>query len=173
VIGSGDWNEDHLMPDIVNALVANEAVVIRNPTAVRPWQHVLEPLWGYMLLGAKLMQEPQRYSSAWNFGSRTQDAIPVESLVQRAISEWGSGDYSVEVDKNAPHEANLLRLDSTRAQRDLGWQPVFDIDTAIRNTLAWYRDYRLEAGDPNTLVRRDIEYFEKSLDNLESVYPDA
>jgi CDP-glucose 4,6-dehydratase len=168
VIGGGDWNKNHLMPDIVNALIGDGTVTIRNPSAIRPWQHVLEPLWGYLLLGARLMTEPARYSGAWNFGSRQSDAIPVESMVKRSIAEWGSGEYTIDIDEQAPHEANLLRLDSTRAARELNWQPTFDVDEAIQITLAWYREALLNSRCPSELVDNDIERFQKTLSDLTS-----
>ena len=163
VIGGGDWNKNHLMPDIVNALVADEPVGIRNPSAVRPWQHVLEPLWGYLLLGARLMNDPDRYSGAWNFGSRLDDAITVESLVKRAIAEWGSGSYSINIDDHAPHEAQLLRLDSSNAETALDWRPTLTVDEAIRITLNWYRERLQGSCSAFALVDSDVDWFQERL----------
>jgi CDP-glucose 4,6-dehydratase len=166
VIGGGDWNKGHLMPDIVRALTGDETVILRNPTAVRPWQHVLEPLWGYLLLGARLGSDPARYSGAWNFGSRPIDAITVESLVKRCIDVWGSGAYAIERDEHAPHEANLLRLDSSRAEHELRWQPALALDEAIRITLDWYRRSLDESRGPSMLLDNDIDRFQDRLDTL-------
>jgi CDP-glucose 4,6-dehydratase len=168
VIGGGDQNKNHLMPDIVNALVADKQVRIRNPSAVRPWQYVLEPLWGYLMLGARLMDDPDQYSGAWNFGSRPKDAITVESLVKRSIAYWGSGSYEISIDDNARHEAKLLRLDSSRAEAALDWRPTLDVDEAIRITLNWYRGQLKDSRSALALMDEDIEWFPKRLRQIGS-----
>ena len=139
VIGGGDWALDRIVPDIVRALQAGEPVQVRNPAAVRPWQHVLEPLSGYLLLGARLAQEPRRYGGAWNFGPLAEDTKTVEALVQDAVAIWGEGRYDAPTLTNQPHEAGLLKLDISKAQTQLAWKPLYDSKTAIANTIAWYR----------------------------------
>jgi len=141
VIGGGDWSKDRLIPDIIRALSNDEKIEIRNPTAVRPWQHVLEPLIGYLMLGSKLMQEPIKYSAAYNFGPYFNDALPVENMVKKAIQSWGAGEYFVKQTSNQPHEAGLLKLDISKALVDIGWSPKFDAEAALNYTINWYRSY--------------------------------
>lgn len=140
VIGGGDWAADRLLPDFVRAVIDNKPIRIRNPRSTRPWQHVLEPLSGYLLLGALLLDEPEKYGSAWNFGPRDTDVLSVEGILKLAIKEWGAG--SIEVEGNVhPHEANLLKLDISKAETYLRWQPVFSCHEAIRRTVEWYKRY--------------------------------
>lgn len=140
VIGGGDWATDRLLPDFVKAVVDNKPIRIRNPRSTRPWQHVLEPLYGYLLLGAVLLNEPGKYSSAWNFGPRDADVLSVEEILELAIAEWGAG--SIEVEQNEhPYEATLLKLDISKAETYLRWQPVFSCNEAIKTTVDWYKRY--------------------------------
>lgn len=141
VIGGGDWAEDRLVPDCVRALSAEREVVIRNPTSIRPWQYVLEPLGGYLLLGTKMYEDCERYVGAWNFGPLEEDAIPVEEIVKRIISYWGSGKYRIESSGSERHEARLLRLDCTKARTLIGWKSTYTIDEALKETVAWYREF--------------------------------
>ena len=140
VIGGGDWAADRLLPDFARAVVDNKPIRIRNPHSTRPWQHVLEPLFGYLLLGALLLDEPEKYSNAWNFGPRDTDVLSVDELLKLAIKEWGAG--RVEVVGNVhPHEANLLKLDISKAEAYLKWHPVFSCHDAIKRTVEWYKRY--------------------------------
>lgn len=158
VIGGGDWAKDRIIPDIVRALGAGEPVVVRNPAAVRPWQHVLEPLGGYLLLGARLAADPIRYAGAWNFGPHLQDTLPVSALVDTALQTWGAGRYETPVLAGQPHEAGLLKLDISKAINELGWQPRHSASEAIRSTINWYKN--LAGGKaPTELVRADIEAY--------------
>jgi CDP-glucose 4,6-dehydratase len=143
VIGGGDWAPDRIIPDSVRALVAGEPIVVRNPEAIRPWQHVLEPLSGYLQLGAKLLSEGQRYAGGWNFGPTDQGSDhPVRWVVERFLGEWGAGSWATPAREGGqPHEAHLLSLDSAKAREQLGWAPVWDSETAVRHTAAWYREY--------------------------------
>jgi CDP-glucose 4,6-dehydratase len=141
VIGGGDWAKDRLIPDIIRALSKNESIEIRNPNAVRPWQHVLEPLVGYLLLGAKLFNEPEKYSTAFNFGPHFNDALPVTEMVNLAIKYWGNGSYFVNQNPNQPHEAGLLKLDISKALVEIGWQPKFNASSALNYTVTWYNSY--------------------------------
>ena len=140
VIGGGDWNTDRLIPDIVKAFAAGKPVQIRNPHARRPWQHVLEPLAGYLLLAERCHEDAARYARAWNFGPSLEDVMPVSWVVERAASLWG-GDarWSRDVTEH-PHEATTLALDSSRARRELGWRSRLSIANALNWTIEWYRD---------------------------------
>ena len=139
VIGGGDWNKDRIIPDIVRSLKAGEPVPVRNPKAVRPWQHVLEPLGGYLLLGMLLDTDAVKYSGAYNFGPLPEDHLPVKELVETAIACWGSGTWSDNSDPSQPHEAGLLNLDIGKAKRVLNWQPKLNSKEAIEWTINWYR----------------------------------
>jgi CDP-glucose 4,6-dehydratase len=139
VIGGGDWNEDRIFPDIVRFLQQDKPIPVRNPGAVRPWQHVLEPIAGYLLLGGLLYEGGPRYSSAYNFGPVPDDHLTVKELVKIAIKYWGSGDWVDISDRTQLHEAGLLKLDINRAQRELGWSPKLSAELAIKWTIDWYR----------------------------------
>ncbi|PTR01573.1 CDP-glucose 4,6-dehydratase [Mucilaginibacter yixingensis] len=141
VIGGGDWSKDRLIPDIVRALIGNERIEIRNPDAVRPWQHVMEPLGGYLLLGAKLNTHPQQFAQAYNFGPVVTDALPVSKMVEMAIQAWGSGEYFINQSPNQPHEAGLLKLDINRAAGQLSWLPQYNALEAVENTIQWYKQF--------------------------------
>lgn len=141
VIGGGDWSEDRLIPDIVRALVNHRPIEIRNPQSVRPWQHVLEPLWGYLLLGAKLLYDPVKFSQAYNFGPNVNDALPVQQMLEMAISCWGAGEYNLVGNENQPHEAGLLKLDISKTVAELGWYPKMNAKQAIAFTIDWYRAF--------------------------------
>ncbi|MDO7884408.1 CDP-glucose 4,6-dehydratase [Hymenobacter cheonanensis] len=158
VIGGGDWAKDRIIPDIVRALASGQPVQVRNPQAVRPWQHVLEPLGGYLLLGARLAAEPTRYTGAWNFGPHLQDTLPVSALADTALHAWGAGHYETPALANQPHEAGLLKLDISKSVNELRWQPRYDAASSIRRTIAWYK--ALASGQlAAELVRSDIEAY--------------
>jgi CDP-glucose 4,6-dehydratase len=139
VIGGGDWSRDRIIPDIVRSLQAGEPVAVRNPKAVRPWQHVLEPLSGYLQAGMLLHEEPVNYSGAYNFGPLPEDHLPVKDLVETAINCWGSGTWSDRSDATQPHEAGLLKLSVNKAKQVLNWEPKLNSKTAIEWTINWYR----------------------------------
>ncbi len=141
VIGGGDWSKDRLIPDIAKAFAVEKPVVIRNPNSVRPWQHVLEPVIGYLLLGANLAVEPLQFSQAYNFGPHLSDALPVEDMLKLAIASWGKGDYKVESVEGQPHEAGLLKLDISKAITDLKWQPKMNAQQAVSMTMDWYSEF--------------------------------
>jgi len=158
VIGGGDWAKDRIIPDIVRALEADRPVQVRNPAAVRPWQHVLEPLGGYLLLGSRLATEPTRYAGAWNFGPHLQDTLPVSVLADTALRAWGTGSYETLSLTSQPHEAGLLKLDISKAINELNWQPRYSAADSIRNTIAWYK--ALANGKTAAeLVQADIEAY--------------
>lgn len=141
VIGGGDWAENRIIPDIVRALAGGSPVQIRNPGSVRPWQHVLEALMGYLLVAQRmaLSSEPEEWGEAWNFGPIDGAVVTVEELVAQSISIWGSGAYECERDRTQPHEAGQLRLDCSKAVGVLGWRPKMDTHASIGATIEWYK----------------------------------
>ncbi|MBV9961145.1 MAG: CDP-glucose 4,6-dehydratase [Parafilimonas sp.] len=139
VIGGGDWNKDRIIPDIIRSLKNNSAINVRNPNAVRPWQHVLEPLVGYLLLGGMLNDEPQKFSGAYNFGPLPNDHLSVKELVEVAIKTYGKGDWKDVSDASAPHEAGFLKLSIEKAQKELEWQPKLNAQQAIEWAVNWYK----------------------------------
>jgi len=163
-IGGGDWGQDRLIPDCIRALSEKKVIKIRNPDAIRPWQHVLEPLSGYLLLGAKMYEDGVIYSSAWNFGPQDSNIITVEEMVKKIILYWGSGEYKIEASSQNPHEARLLKLDSSKAHFILGWHSVYDIDEALKKTIEWYKKYYEGVSDKelyNFTLSQIIEYVQK------------
>lgn len=143
VIGGGDWAKDRIIPDCIRALSENEPMVIRNPNSTRPWQHVLDPLSGYIFLAQQLLNDPDRFSGTWNFGPADTEHIKVEELAKRFVAVWGEGRIqSAKANQSAPHEANLLRLSIDKAAYELGWFPVLNGSTAIDWTVNWYKDWR-------------------------------
>jgi CDP-glucose 4,6-dehydratase len=145
VIGGGDWSQDRLLPDAYRAAEAKKAVLIRNPKAVRPWQHVLEPLSGYLLLAQRLAEEGARFAEGWNFGPPKGDARSVGEVMDRVTKLWGEG-FRWEQDKGShPHEAMLLSLDCSKAIKDLGWKPRLKLETALEWTVAWYQGFLARA----------------------------
>ena len=158
VIGGGDWAEDRLVPDCLRALEREEVIMVRNPLSVRPWQHVLEPLSGYLMLAARLYSEPEVYSGPWNFGPYDASCIAVESLVESIIREWKSGTWMRPVSDQPFGEAKMLRLDSSKAGQRLVWKPKWDVDTTVRKTVEWHKRYMSKA-DIYTLCTEQIEEY--------------
>jgi CDP-glucose 4,6-dehydratase len=146
VIGGGDWQEDRLLPDVVRSLTGGPALLLRNPQAVRPWQHVLEPLHGYLMLAERLSgDEARRFGGAWNFGPDERDARPVGEVTERFLRIWGApAGWRLERSPGA-HESQLLRLDSSKARQSLGWTPVLGLEEALQRTVDWYK--RHQAGE--------------------------
>jgi CDP-glucose 4,6-dehydratase len=141
VIGGGDWAENRLIPDIMNAISLGKPVNIRNPHAIRPWQHVLEPLTGYMLLAQNLYEKGPVYAEAWNFGPNDGDAKSVQWIVEQLTKKWGEGVNWVLDEGDHPHEANYLRLDCAKAKSRLDWQPKWRLENALDAIVDWYRGY--------------------------------
>jgi len=140
VIGGGDYSLDRLFPDFVKAIQNDKEIILRNPNAVRPWQFVLEPLYGYLLLGKKLLEENVKFASAFNFGPYDSSIITVEEVVKTAIAAYGKGSYTI--DKSIhPHEATLLKLNNEKAEKELSWKPVYPVKEAIEKTINWYKAY--------------------------------
>jgi CDP-glucose 4,6-dehydratase len=162
VMGGGDWAADRIVPDCVRALAAGEPIVVRNPDAVRPWQHVLEPLSGYLWLAALMLRDGHRYEGPWNFGpTETSGARPVRWVVDRFVDEWGSGSWTTPADTGRqPHEAHHLNLDSSKAREQLGWALVWDARTAVRQTASWYREYYRAAATARELVEHQLAMYQ-------------
>lgn len=157
VIGGGDWAEDRLVPDILRAFENNQPVVIRNPNSTRPWQHVLEPLSGYLTLAEKLWNEPKSYAEGWNFGPKDEDAKPVGWIVERMASKWGDASWRID-DGDHPHEANYLKLDISKAKQRLSWAPRWDLDSALNQIVQWHQSWLVKA-DVRTLTLAQINQY--------------
>ncbi|MBU8915026.1 CDP-glucose 4,6-dehydratase [Bacillus sp. FJAT-29953] len=160
VIGGGDWAEDRLIPDLVRALTKGEQIKIRNPDAVRPWQHVLEPLSGYLLLCQQLFLDGKEYAQAWNFGPRDSDARPVEWIVKQMLGRWPYQHPGYQVIRQDHwHEANMLKLDCSKAINELNWTPKWTLDKALDATIQWVAGY-LEGKDLKELCVQQIDQYE-------------
>ena len=142
VIGGGDWASDRLVPDVLRSLQAGEPILVRNPHAVRPWQHVLEPLHGYLLLAERLYAHGQTYAEGWNFGPRDEDAQSVDAVVDQLCQAWGHDVTWTTQPGQHPHEAGLLKLDTSKARSRLNWAPRWSLSTAVTNTVRWHRAWR-------------------------------
>ena len=160
VVGGGDWALDRIVPDCIRSLQANAAVTVRNPSAIRPWQHVLDPLAGYLLVGSLLWTQGQAYAGAWNLGPSAHSNVTVKEVVEEIIKSWGQGSWSGESD-GVPkvHEARFLKLDCTRANNILRWYPVYDISETLRATTDWYKEYYRSTGKMWDYAISDIERF--------------
>jgi CDP-glucose 4,6-dehydratase len=158
VIGGGDWAQHRIVPDCIRAIQAGKPILLRNPRATRPWQHVLEPLAGYLLLGAKLYQEPGRWAGSWNFGPSTQEVRTVQEVSEILIRHLGSGSIEIVESENQIHEANLLQLNCDKAHQLLNWHPRWDSKKTLEATADWYRSL-LGGGDAEEVTRRQIYEF--------------
>jgi CDP-glucose 4,6-dehydratase len=162
VIGGGDWASDRIVPDSIRNLNGSKPIVVRSPSAVRPWQHVLEPLYGYLLLGQELAKAPVDFDSAWNFGPRSSD-VNVRSLVEMIIEEWGSGTWIDASDPTSRHEAHYLRLDSTKSHNLLSWQGMLSVKDAVALTVEWYKEF-YAGGDMAATTNAQISKYGKNPD---------
>ena len=164
VIGGGDWALDRIVPDCIRNLQASKPAIVRNPTAVRPWQNVLEPLYGYLGLGVALAQKPSEFGSAWNFGPGSSN-VNVGSLVDMIVREWGSGVRNDTPNASSVHEAHYLRLDSTKAHNLLSWYGSLSVPEAVAMTVEWYKQFYAGA-DMWSVTGKQIEtYREKVADH--------
>ena len=158
VIGGGDWANDRLIPDFIRAITQNEKVKIRNPQAIRPWQHVLEPLSGYLLLAQKLYTEGSLYAEGWNFGPEDSDAKNVLWIIKKICALWGeNASFQIDSSKNT-HEANYLKLDCSKAKARLGWFPKWDIETTLNHIVDWNKAY-LKSDDIRTRTEKEISLY--------------
>lgn len=156
VIGGGDWSKDRIIPDIIKALILDLPIIIRNPSSVRPWQHVLEPLHGYLTLAAHQSFDPQNFADSFNFGPNEDSVLTVERLAEQAVKNWGEGEIKVNNDITQPHEAKLLQLDIRKALSKLNWSPKMDAYEAINQTILWYKIYSIEKVNARKLTKDQI-----------------
>ncbi len=158
VIGGGDWATDRLVPDILKAFEQNAVVQIRNPHAIRPWQHVLEPLSGYLTLVEHLFSQGSAYSEGWNFGPHDEDARPVQWIVEQLALSWGNGAKWHQEPGQHPHEANYLKLDISKAKARLGWGPCWTLQTALQNISHWHRAWLGQADMKKLCLDQILQY---------------
>jgi CDP-glucose 4,6-dehydratase len=160
VIGGGDWSQDRLIPDITKAFMQNSPVVIRNPHSIRPWQHVLEPIRGYLCLMEHLWNDGQQFIGGWNFGPEDNDAKPVSWIVDRMAKLWGKdGLWSLNENGDHPHEARYLKLDCSKAKSLIGWKPALNIAAALQRTVNWYRNYEAQKDMREYSIAELDQYF--------------
>ena len=159
-IGGGDWSSDRLITDIFAGLIAGKKIEIRNPNATRPWQYVLEPLRGYLMLAKKLYEEGPKFSEGWNFGPDDSDSKPVSYIIERLIHLWGEDGVSWCLDgEEQPHEAPYLKLDCSKSKARLSWTPHWSIDQALEATVAWYKSYQEDPENLKTFTLSQIENY--------------
>lgn len=159
VIGGGDWSPNRLIPDTINSLLKNKLINIRNPGFNRPWQHVLEPINGYLVLAEKLFKNPTKYSGAWNFGSEKNTVTSVYEVVTKIIKIWGSG--KIKFKKNFKfYEQKNLQLNIAKAKKELKWKPIYTIGQSVKNTVDWYKDIHVNKKSSQEVTKNQIlEYF--------------
>ncbi len=158
VIGGGDWSEDRLIPDAIKAFEAKESLMIRNPLATRPWQHVLEPLSGYLVLVQALYQEGAKFDGGWNFGPRDEDARSVQDVINLLIKNWGSAASWTQDQSEQPHEAHSLKLDCSKARQYLNWVPHWSLEQAIQNITQWQQAYQQQGNMREASLRQITAY---------------
>lgn len=158
VIGGGDWATDRLLPDCVRSVLQGDKIMIRNPRAIRPWQHVLEPLSGYLSLAQRLHEDGSRFSEAWNFGPDDSDVKPVEWLVEVFCTIWGDGAFYEIDSREHPHEAYHLKLDCAKAKMKLDWHPRWNLENALESIVAWTRAYQAGKDLRETCLNQIAEY---------------
>lgn len=165
VIGGGDWGQDRLLADCLRSLMKGETIRIRNPKAVRPWQHVLEPLWGYLLLGLKMSRGGIKYGEGWNFGPVPKGAVSVAKLADRIVRAWGEGEWEYVSDSLVRnlHEAKVLTLNISKAKNRLGWRPVLTMDQTVKMTVDWFKEFHHSSSDIFRFSLSQIRNYEKIL----------
>jgi len=159
VFGGGDWQADRIVPDCIRALEKDTPVIVRSPHSIRPWQHVLEPLSGYLLLAEKMLKDPVEYAEGWNFGPTDASFLSVGSLVDKIVNVWGVGHWEDHSKPGALHETHLLKLDINKAKSLLEWSPLWKIEKAVAETVSWYKQYR--SGDMYDLCCHQITDYMK------------
>jgi CDP-glucose 4,6-dehydratase len=161
VIGGGDWADDRLIPDILRSFEKDEPVVIRNPKATRPWQHVLEPLSGYLILAQKLYKNQNEYAEGWNFGPNEQDVKPVNWILDKMIAKWPSSSWRLDTD-STPYEADFLKLDISKAKSKLGWIPVWELSYTLEKIVGWHQSW-LDKKNMQAICLTEIEEYTRSM----------
>jgi CDP-glucose 4,6-dehydratase len=167
VIGGGDWAVDRIVPDLARAAESGTPAIIRRPKSVRPWQHVLEPLGGYLLLAHRAASVGQKVAGSWNFGPPVEESVSVGELVERLRRRWPEVAVEYQPGDQGPHEAAVLRLDCTKAREKLGWRPALGLDTTLEMTAAWYRE--AASGEATEVTDRQIAEYEQLLVNQEEL----
>lgn len=163
VIGGGDWAVDRIIPDCIRAIQTDEPIRLRNPEATRPWQHVLEPLSGYLLLAANLYKEPKKWGGSWNFGPSSKEVRTVENVAEAIVGYIGKGSVESVESKSQVHEARLLQLNCDKANHSLGWYPRWDVEKTLEATALWYK-VTMNEGDAEAITRAQIkEFFSEQL----------
>ena len=157
VIGGGDWADDRLIPDILRSFEKNKPVVIRNPKATRPWQHVLEPLSGYLILAQNLYKDQKKYAEGWNFGPNEKDVQPVDWILDKMISKWPNSSWELDNNSN-PHEAGFLKLDISKAKSKLDWSPVWELSQTLEKIVSWHQAW-LNKDDMQAVCLTEIEEY--------------
>jgi CDP-glucose 4,6-dehydratase len=163
VIGGGDWATDRLIPDILRAFEKNQPAVIRNPESIRPWQHVLEPLSGYLVLAKKLYESPHEFAEAWNFGPNDNDARPVNWIIKHMVARWPGVNWHIDQNSH-PHEASYLKLDISKAKFRLDWQPTWSLDQTLDRIIEWHQSW-LRKANMQQVCMKEIKKFMKDLHN--------
>jgi len=161
IVGGGDWSEDRLIPDFVRAILAGKPIVLRNPGATRPWQHVLSLCHGYLMLAAALLDRPAEIVGGWNLGPTSEEIVPVGAVIERLSGKWRAPQVKIEPANLA--EAQLLALDSTKARTELGWHPPWPLDTVLARTAEWYCDFHDRRTDARTLLDRQIAEYRQAI----------
>jgi CDP-glucose 4,6-dehydratase len=162
VIGGGDWAQNRLIPDVINALIKNEPIIIRSPDAIRPWQHVLEPLAGYLQLAEKLWHDPTAYAEGWNFGPHEHDVKPVRWIVDHLTRRWGNNASWVLDQNQHPHEAKYLKLDISKVKQRLQWQPQMNLENALDLITDWYKAWQQQQ-DVRQITLTQIQNMQQKL----------
>ena len=166
VIGGGDFAADRLIPDCIRGIMEGEKIIVRNPESTRPWQHVLEPLAGYLMLAESLCKAPKVFSEGWNFGPKEKDAKSVIKIIDAFCRFWGNdAEYEIKRNPKAPHEAGYLRLDSYKAQKKLLWKPRWNSVLAVQKTVEWYKIYQ-EKGNVEKITSAQIESYKRSKNSM-------
>jgi len=163
VIGGGDWADDRLIPDILRSFEKNEPVVIRNPKATRPWQHVLEPLSGYLVLAQKMYRDQNKYAEGWNFGPNEQDVKSVDWILNKMIAKWPNSSWELDSSSN-PHEANFLQLDISKAESKLGWKPIWELSHTLEKIIDWHQAW-INKEDMQTVCLSEIKAYMADMNN--------
>jgi CDP-glucose 4,6-dehydratase len=163
VIGGGDWADDRLVPDILRAFEKNKPVVIRNPSSTRPWQHVLEPLSGYLVLAQSLYEDPTSYAEGWNFGPHDEDAKPVDWILNRMVASWPGASWQLDEEAH-PHEAGYLKLDISKAKVKLNWQPVWHLEQTLAKIVHWHQAW-LNQEDIKAICLQEINDYMRDMSN--------
>lgn len=158
VIGGGDWVVDRIVPDCIRAIRAGQPIRLRNARATRPWQHVLEPLSGYLLLAIRLREEPKTYAGAWNFGPPSSEVLTVMEVAERIVARFGRGSITIESNDSGRHEAQLLQLNCDKAQQLLGWRPRWNVEQTLMATADWYQAI-MNGAEANTVTRQQLYHY--------------